>query len=94
MEACASTLTFEKPLSLNFVSSKVENSTINDSDIQTITLINGDKKIEKTISSDIEITALGTTMKNNIEEIIEEYGNSLNEEEKINILLDIIKKIM
>ena len=29
-----------------------------------------------------------------IEEIIEEYGNSLNEEEKINILLDIIKKIM
>ena len=79
---------------LKEIKDKVENSTTNDSDIQTITLINGDKKIEKTISSDIEITALGTTMKNNIEEIIEEYGNSLNEEEKINILLDIIKKIM
>lgn len=79
---------------LKEIKDKVENATVNKSDIQTITLINGDKKIEKTISSDIEITALGSTMKNNIEEIIEEYGNSLNEEEKINILLDIIKKIM
>lgn len=79
---------------LNEIKKKVENTIIRTEEIQTITLMSGDKKIEKTISSDIEISALGSTMKNNIEEIIEEYGNSLNEEEKINILLDIIKKIM
>ena len=79
---------------LNEIKKKVENTVIKTEEIQTITLMSGDKKIEKTISSDIEISALGSTMKNNIEEIIEEYGNSLNEEEKINILLDIIKKIM
>ena len=79
---------------LNEIKKKVENTIIKTEEIQTITLMSGDKKIEKTISSDIEISALGSTMKNNIEEIIEEYGNSLNEEEKINILLDIIKKIM
>ena len=79
---------------LKEIKEKVENTTIKTDEIQTITLTSGDKKVEKTISSDIEISALGSTMKNNIEEIIEEYGNSLNEEEKINILLDIIKKIM
>lgn len=79
---------------LKGIKQKVETTTIKTDEIQTITLTSGDKKVEKTISSDIEISALGSTMKNNIEEIIEEYGNSLNEEEKINILLDIIKKIM
>ena len=33
-------------------------------------------------------------MKNNIEEIIEEYGSSISEEEKVNILLNIMKKFM
>lgn len=79
---------------LDEIKNKVESTIIKKSDIQTITLLSGDTKIEKTISSELEISALGTTMKNNIEEIIEEYGESLNEEEKINILLDIIKKIM
>ena len=33
-------------------------------------------------------------MKNNIEEIINEYGDSLTEQEKINVLIDIMKKYM
>lgn len=57
-------------------------------------LVNGDKTIEKNINSDIEISALGNTMKNNIEEIMDEYGGSLTEHEKINVLLDIMKKYM
>ena len=32
--------------------------------------------------------------KNQIEEIISEYGNSLSEEEKISVLVDIIKNYM
>lgn len=57
-----------------------------------IIFVNGDKTIEKTISQNIEISALGNTMKNNIEEILEEYGGSLSEQEKMNVLLDIMKK--
>ena len=33
-------------------------------------------------------------MKSNIEELIDEYGDSLTEEEKITVLLDIVKKYM
>lgn len=80
--------------SLIEIKNKVENTIVKKSNIQTITLMCGENTIEKTISSDVEISALGSTMKNNIEEIIEEYGESLNEEEKINILLDIIKRII
>ena len=59
-----------------------------------ITLVNGSEKIEKYLSSNDNISAIGTTMKNNIEEIIDEYGASLSEQEKINILINIIKKYM
>ena len=59
-----------------------------------ITLINGSEKIEKYLSSDDELSALGNTMKNNIEEIINEYGDSLTEQEKISVLIDIMKKYM
>ena len=61
---------------------------------QKIVIINGDKTIEKNLSQDNEISALGSTMKNNIEEILEEYGGSLSEQEKISVLLDIMKKYM
>ena len=33
-------------------------------------------------------------MKNNIEEVMNEYGDSLSEKEKISILVNIIKKYM
>lgn len=59
-----------------------------------ITLINGNEKIEKVLSSDEELSALGNTMKNNLEEIINEYGDSLTEQEKISVLIDIMKKYM
>ena len=59
-----------------------------------ITLISGDEKIEKYLSNNDELSALGNTMKNNIEEIINEYGDSLTEQEKISVLIDIMKKYM
>ncbi len=63
-------------------------------DSQKIVLINGDQTIEKNISSFDNISALGKTMKNNIEDIINEYGGSISEEEKVNILLTVMKKYM
>ena len=59
-----------------------------------ITLISGNQKIEKYLSNDSDLSALGNTMKNNIEEIINEYGDSLTEQEKISVLIDIMKKYM
>ncbi len=59
-----------------------------------ITLISGNEKIEKVLSADEELSALGNTMKNNLEEIINEYGDSLTEQEKISVLIDIMKKYM
>lgn len=59
-----------------------------------ITLISGNEKIEKYLSNEDELSALGNTMKNNIEEIINEYGDSLTEQEKISVLIDIMKKYM
>ncbi len=59
-----------------------------------ITLVNGDEKIEKYLRTTTEISTIGSTMKSNIEELIEEYGESLSEEEKITVLLDIIKRYM
>lgn len=59
-----------------------------------ILLTDGEKTIEKYINSTDSISAIGNTMKNNIEEIINEYGDSLSEQEKITVLIDIIKKYM
>ena len=59
-----------------------------------ILLIEGNEKIEKYLTSNDNISVIGNTMKNNIEEIISEYGNSLSEEEKISVLVDIIKNYM
>ena len=70
----------------------IDKNQINESN--KITLVSGDEKIEKYLSSNTEISAIGSTMKSNIEELIEEYGESLSEEEKITVLLDIIKRYM
>lgn len=75
------------------------NNSINTKDDMNIVqnklvLVSGNTTIEKNINSSIEISALGNTMKNNIEEIMDEYGGSLSEQEKINVLLDIMRKYM
>lgn len=49
---------------------------------------------EKVLDSEFEISPIGNTMKNNIEELIEEYGEALTENEKVNILIDLMKKYM
>ena len=51
-------------------------------------------KFLKYLSNNDELSALGNTMKNNIEEIMNEYGDSLTEQEKISVLIDIMKKYM
>lgn len=74
--------------------SKLKNVNNFSGDTQKIVLINGDVTIEKNVSSSNNISAIGNTMKNNIEEIMNEYGDSISEEEKVNILLDIMKNYM
>ena len=84
---------FENAL-LNIIESvkNIEKRPINETN--KITLVSGEEKIEKYLRASNEISAIGSTMKSNIEELIEEYGDSLTEEEKITVLLDIIKKYM
>lgn len=74
--------------------SKLKNVNNFSGDTQKIVLINGNVTIEKNVSSSNNISAIGNTMKNNIEEIMNEYGDSISEEEKVNILLDIMKNYM
>lgn len=42
----------------------------------------------------VEISSLGKTLMSNIEDTIEEYADSINESEKINILMNILNKYM
>ena len=60
---------------------------------EKVTISAGNNDITKYINSS-EITAIGNTLKNNIEDSIDEYGDSISESEKIKILLEIIKKYM
>lgn len=60
---------------------------------ETITILDGETEIKKYIN-DVKISQLGETLKNNIEDTLEEYGEAINESEKIKILLQIIKKYM
>lgn len=81
--------------SLNEIVDNIKNTknTKNDENNKLL-LVNGNEKIEKYIISDEEISAIGNTMKNNIEEVMNEYGDSLSEKEKISVLVNIIKKYM
>ena len=60
---------------------------------EKILISDGTEAIEKYVTTS-EISLLGNTLKNNIEDSIEEYGDSISESEKIMILLQIIKKYM
>lgn len=81
--------------SLNKIVDNIKNTKNDRNDENNkLLLINGNEKIEKYIISDEEISAIGNTMKNNIEEVMNEYGDSLSEKEKISVLVNIIKKYM
>ena len=58
---------------------------------EAIEIQNGDKVIKKYIGNE-EITQIGKTLQNNIEDTMEEYGSSVSESQKIKILLEIMKK--
>lgn len=60
---------------------------------EKVMISTGNSDITKYINSS-EITAIGNTLKNNIEDSIDEYGDSISESEKIKILLEILKKYM
>lgn len=60
---------------------------------EKITISYGKGEIQKYIDNS-EISLLGNTLKNNIEDSIEEYGDAVSESEKIKILLQIIRKYM
>lgn len=86
-------INFEKELIKTIDNIKnIDKNKFNDSN--KITFVSGNDKIEKYLSSNTEISAIGSTMKSNIEELIDEYGESLSEEEKITVLIDIIKRYM
>ncbi len=55
-------------------------------------LINGET-ISKTFSS-VKTTPMGMTVLNNIEAVFEEYGEAISSDEKLNILLQIIKDLI
>lgn len=70
---------------------KLENSDFGEQ--EKIFISDGKCEIQKYINTS-EISLLGNTLKNNIEDSIEEYGDSISESEKIKVLLQIIKKYM
>ena len=42
----------------------------------------------------LDVSSIGKTLMSNIEDAIEEYGDSINENEKIKILMNILNKYM
>ncbi len=70
---------------------KIENSDLGEQ--ERILISDGKGQIQKYINSS-EISLLGKTLKNNIEDSLEEYGDAISESEKIRVLLQLIKKYM
>lgn len=68
-------------------------SNIDKSKQETVVITTGRNELRKYINNS-EISSLGNTLKNNIEDSIDEYGDSISESEKIKILLEIVKKFM
>ncbi len=77
---------------INIINNIKSTNTVTKDKTNRILLYDGTEKLEKYVASDDEISAIGNTMKNNIEEIMNEYGDSLTQQEKISILVNIIKK--
>ena len=55
-------------------------------------VINGEK-ISKTFAS-VKTTPIGMTVMNNIEAVFEDYGDSISSDEKLSILLNVIKTLI
>lgn len=55
-------------------------------------VINGEK-ISKTFSA-VKSTPMGMTVMNNIEAVFDEYGDSISSDEKLNILINVIKTLI
>ena len=55
-------------------------------------VINGEK-ISKTFAS-VKTTPMGMTVMNNIESVFEEYGDAISSDEKLSILLNVIKTLI
>ena len=70
---------------------KIENSDLGEQ--ERILISDGKGEVQKYINSS-EISLLGKTLKNNIEDSLEEYGDAISESEKIRVLLQLIKKYM
>lgn len=68
-----------------------ENSKEQESSDITITLNIGGDVSERSLS-DIEITPIAQTMLNNLETVIEEYGDAISTQEKFSILFKLLKK--
>lgn len=77
---------------LTSIIEEIENLTNAKEESGEIVEINdGNTVIKKFINAN-EITQIGKTLQNNIEDTMEEYGSSISESEKIKILLHIMKK--
>lgn len=59
-----------------------------------ILIVNENETIEKNLVDNNDLSAIGSTMMNNIEELIDEYGESVSEQEKVNIIINILKKYL
>ena len=79
---------------LNETISKIKSPSKENKTQDRIVFMNKNGKIEKAINTDEKVSIIGNTMKNNIEDIIEEYGESISTEEKINVLLSIMKNYL
>lgn len=77
----------------NLLTSIKETKNIDRSKQESVVIATGDSELRKFINNS-EISFLGNTLKNNIEDSINEYGDSISESEKIKILLEIVKKYM
>lgn len=77
---------------LKTILSDINKEDTNKGNAKKILIVNGDDVIEKYINIENKNSSLEKTMKNNIEDLIDEYGESLSESEKVNVLLDILKK--
>ncbi|MBZ9634600.1 hypothetical protein [Clostridium sp. FP1] len=81
---------------LNKFKNEVENYeevAVSTSKLYEISYYLNDEKIEKTFEEK-EISAIGGTLLNEVEQTIEEYGDSIDSDEKRNILMKLMEKFM
>lgn len=79
---------------LNEISEKLISKNSNENINSKILIVNENETIEKNLVDNNDLSAIGSTMMSNIEELIDEYGESLSEQEKVNILINILKKYL